>query len=79
MPDYSLARKGIYVFYYTGDQYDYLLEMEKEQALEKVREMIREDRRLEKEIGWYADREGIELPRAMEEVTERMYLSMTKQ
>lgn len=79
LPDYTLARQGIYVFYYTGDQYDYLTEMERDKALEAVREIIFEDKRLLKEIGWYADREGIEREQAISEVTERMYLSMTKQ
>ncbi len=79
MPDYQLARKGIYVFYLTGNQYDYLAEMERPEAMDAVREMILKDRRLVKEIGWFAKREGIEPDRAMEEVAERMYLSMTKQ
>ena len=79
MPDYQLARKGIYVFYYTGNQYDHLVEMESEVAMDSVRSMVLEDRRLVKEIGWYADREGLDPEQAMREVTERMYHSMTKQ
>ncbi len=79
MPDYQLARQGIYVFYLTGNQYDYLAEMEREEAMEEVRKIIREDRRLEKEIGWYARRMDMDPGDAMAEVTERMYLRMTKQ
>jgi hypothetical protein len=79
MPDYQLARKGIYVFYLTGSQYDGLAGMEREKALEEVRGMIREDRRLEREIGWYAKRQATDPGAALEEVAERMYLQMTKQ
>jgi hypothetical protein len=78
MPDYVLARKGIYVFYLTGNQYDYLAEMDREEALDKVREMIGAKRRLTREIGWYAKRTGTDFEAALSEVTERMYLSMTK-
>ncbi len=77
MPDYELARKGIYVFYYTGDQYKKLTEMERSQALESVRGMVNEDKRLVKEIKWYAGREEMNREQAMSEVIERMYLSMT--
>jgi hypothetical protein len=79
MPDYQLARKGIYVFYLTGHQYDYLGQMDREDALKEVRRMIDGDRRLKKEIGWYAHRTGTDRETAMNEVAERMYLSMTKQ
>ncbi len=79
MPDYQLARKGIYVFYLTGNQYKYLEAMETEEGLEEVRRIIGEDKRLEKEISWYAKKSGIEPDAAMYEVTERIYLSMTKQ
>jgi hypothetical protein len=79
MPDYQLARKGIYVFYLTGDQYRYLEEMDREEALGEVGKMIAGDRRLEKEIRWYAKREGLDPGKTREEVAERMYLSMTKE
>lgn len=78
MPDYQLARQGIYVFYLTGPQYDHMKEMEKEEALEEVYAMIREDRRLAKEITWYAKREGKDPLEARDEVAERMYSEMTK-
>lgn len=78
MPDYQLARKGIYVYYLSGNQYKYLEAMEPEEGLEEIRRIIGADKRLEKEISWYAKKSGIELAVAMEEVTERMYLSMTK-
>ena len=79
MPDYQLARQGIYVFYLTGNQYDYLKDMEREEALQEVRSMIAADRRLGKEIGWYAQRENLDEEEALSRVTERMYLQMTKQ
>lgn len=79
LPDYDLARKGIYVFYYTGFQYDHLLEMTESEGLNWVRQVILQDKRLMKEIGWYADREKLDLEAAINEVTHRMYKSMTKQ
>ena len=78
MPDYQLARQGIYVFYLSGPQYDHLKEMEKAEAMEEVYVLIREDRRLGKEIGWYAKREGMDRLEARDEVAERMYSEMIK-
>jgi hypothetical protein len=79
MPDYQLARKGIYVFYLTGDQYDYLAGMDREEGYKEVRRIIGEDKRLVREIRRYAKRMHMEYGDALAEVTERMYLSMTKQ
>jgi hypothetical protein len=79
MPDYDLARKGIYVFYYTGFQYDHLSKMDKTEAMESVRKMVSSDKRLTREIRWYARREAVDPEIVLSEVTERMYLSMTKQ
>ncbi len=79
LPDYALARKGIYVFYHTGQQYNYLAEMDQPDAMESVREIISNDKRLLKEIKWYAEREEMDLELATLEVAERMYLSMTNQ
>jgi len=79
LPDYELARKGIYVFYYTGFQYDHLKAMDESEGLNSVRKMILQDKRLVKEIGWYADREKLDPEAAINEVTDRMYKSMNKQ
>jgi hypothetical protein len=79
LPDYELARKGIYVFYYTGFQYDFLKEMNESEGLNAVRQMILQDNRLIKEIGWYADREQLDPEAVINEVTDRMYKNMTKQ
>ena len=46
--------------------------------MEEVYVVIREDRRLGKEIGWYAKREGMDLLEARNEVAERMYSEMIK-
>jgi hypothetical protein len=53
--------------------------MDREDALKEVRRMIDGDRRLIREIGRYADRTGMDREAAVDEVAERMYLSMTKQ
>jgi hypothetical protein len=79
LPDYELARKGIYVFYYTGFQYDHIKKMDKSEGLKSVRKMILQDKRLVKEIGWYAEREKLDPVTVINEVTDRMYKNMTKQ
>jgi len=79
MPDYRLARKGIYVTYYTGNQYREIAEMDPRQGLEKVEEMIREDPRLMRQIGRYAQRNTLKMEEAVSGVAERMYSRMTNQ
>jgi len=77
MPDYDLARKGIYVTYFTGSQYDWIAELEKPEGLEAVKKIVLGDRQLMKEIGWYTRREGKDWELVISEVVERMYFSMT--
>jgi hypothetical protein len=77
MPDYILARKGIYVTYHTGDQYRDIAEMSPQEGLERVKRMIRSDPRLMKEIRRYAARDGLHMDQAVSEVAERMYFRMT--
>ena len=78
MPDYTLARKAIYVYYVTGEDNSHLLEMEKSAALEEVRERILADKKLHKEVRNYARRSDISYDEAMAEVTERMFEQLTK-
>jgi hypothetical protein len=78
MPDYRLAREGIYVSYYTGDQYREIAGLDPGQGMERVREMIREDPGLMRQIGRYARRQKINMEEAVSRVAERMYFRMTQ-
>ncbi|HER08727.1 MAG TPA: hypothetical protein ENO20_07430 [Bacteroides sp.] len=79
MPDYTLARKGIYVTYYTGDQYRDIAEMEAQDGREYVESMIRDNMQLLRQIDRYAARNQTDMEQAVAEVAERMYLQMTNQ
>jgi len=79
LTDSQLAMEGIYVTYYTGDQYREIGEMDSRQGLEKVEEMIREGPRLMRQIGRYARRNALKTEEAVSRVAERMYFRMTNQ
>ncbi|HER07560.1 MAG TPA: hypothetical protein ENO20_01505 [Bacteroides sp.] len=76
IPDSDLAMKGIYVACYAGDQYREIAEMEPGKAIGRVKEMIREDPRLVRQIGRYARRNGVETEDAFSRVAESMYFRM---
>jgi len=76
LPDYTLARKGIYVFYLTGNKNEDLKEMGEEKGQEELAERIRADQKLSSEVKRYAKRSGITMEEAMDEVTECMYDQM---
>jgi hypothetical protein len=73
LPDYNLARLGIYVTYSTGEDKEAWRSMDKLEALEKIREEIAADAKLLRQIGRYAEREGLSVDKAMNLVLERMY------
>ena len=77
LPDYDLARKGIYVFYVSGDKHEDLREMGEEKGRLEVAKKVMRDRKLHAEVKRYAKRSGITFEEAMQEVTARMYESMT--
>lgn len=78
MPDYTLARKGIYVSYDTGREgYEELAALEETEAMKEVEEIIYKDKKLLREITRYAKKAEISLEDAVDEVAERMYLRMT--
>ena len=78
IPDYDLARKGIYVYYVTGDQGEDLQEMGEEKGREVLIAKIEGDRKLFGEVKSYARRSGKTLDEAVQEVAAQMYIGMTK-
>ncbi len=76
LPDYELARKGIYVFYHTGNRYEALKAMGDEEGIAGLVRKIEEDRKLRGEVKRYARRSGISAEDAIQEVAARMYQSM---
>jgi hypothetical protein len=77
LPDFNLARLGIYVTYSTGEDSEAWRSMEKPDAMEAIREEIAADRKVQRQIGRYAEREGMELDSATKMVLERMYFRKT--
>jgi len=77
LPDYSLARKCIYVYYHTGEEHTDLKEMGPDTGMKTLLGEIESDRKLYREVRRYAERAGISLEDAMQEVAERMYDRMT--
>lgn len=77
LPDHRLAREGIYVYYDSGrEPYKELEDMEEQDARQRVREMILDDKQLYHEVLRYAKREGMTAEEAVSEVAERMYIRM---
>ena len=76
LPDYDLARKGIYVFYVSGDKHEDLKEMGQVRGREHLIEKIQSDRKLYAEIRRYARRSGLPIDEAVKEVALQMYQSM---
>jgi len=77
VPDFNLARLGIYVSYSTGEDKEEWASMDKMEALEKIGEEIATDPKLQRQIGRYAEREGQPVDTAMNLVLERMYYRKT--
>ena len=77
LPDFNLARLGIYVSYSTGENKEEWSAMEMEEAKERIRKEIDADSKLRRQIGRYAEREGQPVDTAMNMVLERMYVRKT--
>lgn len=73
LPDFNLARLGIYVEYPTSDDPEEWRSMEKEEAFERIRQEIEEDKKVGRQIERYADREHIPVDSAYQVVLQRMY------
>ncbi len=72
IPDFELARKGIYYDYNTGDNWEDLKEMPKASALDSVRKEITSDPKLMKEINHYSRRNDISPDSALNTVVDRV-------
>ncbi len=79
LPDYTLARMGIYVFYHTGADHSDLKEMGRESGLKELERRVRSDRKLLREVRRYAEREEVPMEEALSTVTSRMYERMAEQ
>lgn len=77
MPDYKLARDGIYVEYLTGADNSYLTEVAEERALQIIIEEIKENKKVFKQVSRYAIRSDKSLETALEEIADRMYYRKT--
>ncbi|TFH27088.1 MAG: hypothetical protein E4H10_05010 [Bacteroidia bacterium] len=77
LPDYNLARLGIHVSYSTGEDKEEWRSLDKVEAKEKIGEEIAADPKLQRQIGRYAEREGLPMDTAMSRVLERMYYRKT--
>ena len=73
MPDPQLARKGIYVYYLTGEDKTYLKKLTKEEAIDLIIKQINEDRELMKDIERYAKRAHTDPDEAIKMVADRIY------
>lgn len=77
IPDYYLARQGIFYFYLTSDKNEDLKALKREEGMGRIRDAILSDSKLMKEIRNHARRSGIALDEATETVVERVYLQKT--
>jgi len=73
VPDFNLARLGIHVSYPSGESKEAWSSMDKAEALEKIEEEIAAEPKLQRQIGRYAERDGLPMDTAMNLVLERMY------
>ena len=73
IPDSELARKGIYVYYITGENISLLEKLNESERIQYIEHQIRQDRKLMKEIYRYADRSSISQEKALEMVAKRIY------
>ncbi|HYW95393.1 MAG TPA: hypothetical protein VE870_07400, partial [Bacteroidales bacterium] len=72
IPDMVLARKGIYYYYHTSDNFEILKNMTKEQARDSVRNEVLSRPQLMKEIRRYAKQNDITVDSSMNMVVDRV-------
>ena len=77
LPDFNLARLGIYVSYSTAENKEDWSAMGTEEAKERIRKEIDADPKLRRQIGRYAEQEGQPVDTVMNMVLERMYVRKT--
>jgi hypothetical protein len=73
IPDPELARLGIYVNYYTGDDNSTLRAMDPEEGMERIRTEIQLNHKVRKQIGKHARRSGESYYDVFDKVVERVY------
>jgi len=73
VPDFNLARLGIYVSYPSSEDKEAWAAMDKTEALDKIGKEIAEDPKLLRQIHRFAERADLPADSAMNRVLERMY------
>ena len=73
MPDVELARKGIYVNYWTGETYDELKAMDPDEARVMIESQVRGDHRLMRDIRKHSGRTDTPPDSTIGMVVERIY------
>ena len=77
LPDFTLARKGVYVEYPTWEDKEEWKAMDRADAYEKIREEVTGKRSVMRQVKRFAGREGITQDSAMTVVLDRMYQEKT--
>jgi len=78
LPDFILARKGVYVCYPSSIDKEAWKAMDREEAMSKIRNELMSDRRLPRQIKRLSRREEIPYESALNQVLERMYGEKTQ-
>lgn len=78
LPDFELARLGVYVSYPTSDNKEEWGVMEEEEARNLIREELRADPKVLRQIERLARREELTLDAALNKVIDRMYEEKTE-
>lgn len=77
LPDFNLARLGIYVTYSTSEDKEAWKNMDLKEAQDKIREEIAGNQKVLRQINWFKEREEISSDSAMSVVIDRMYFRKT--
>lgn len=78
LPDFNLARLGIYTAYSTGDDPETWRALGQEEAYRRIRAEIEDNPRMKRQIKRYAEREDIPHEEAMNMVLERMFFRKSR-
>ena len=73
IPDFDLARKGIYVYYSTGEDFSGIKKADRNEALNEIKTQILKNKRLEREMNRYAKKHQVKIDSVIQMVEEHMY------
>lgn len=72
IPDFVLARQGVYYYYLNGDDFESYSGLSEQEALQKTMAEIKSDHRLMRQISRMADRQDISNEEALQKVASRI-------